>query len=184
MDALTVAAHIVNMAADAGDHIDHLKLQKLCYYAQGYSLALRQRPLFDDPIEAWEHGPVVSDVYHAYKQHGREQILPAGPAPEIEQWRRDVIKMVYDRLGWMSSWNLRNLTHMEQPWRDAWRTGERDAELPPKQIHDFFRKELLGQRAIAKPVSKDEVEKMLRTDVELQQRIARRREQPSSPARF
>ena len=37
MDACSVAANIVQMAADAGDRIDHLKLQKLCYYAQGYS---------------------------------------------------------------------------------------------------------------------------------------------------
>ena len=184
MDARIVAAHIVNLAAERGDLIDPLKLQKLCYYAQGYSLALRQRLMFDDPIQAWEHGPVVPDVYQAYKQHGRDSIPPSADAPELEQWRRDVIEMVYTRLGWMTSWNLRNQTHMEQPWRDAWRTGEHDAELPVKQMRDFFRKELLGQRVIAKPVSKDAVEEMLRTDVDLQQRVARRRNQPTSRSRF
>lgn len=177
MDARTVAAHIVNMAAEHGDLIDPLKLQKLCYYAQGYSLALRQRPMFEDPIQAWEHGPVVPDVYHAYKQHRREPIPPSAHAPELESWRLDVLGIVYARFGWMTSWNLRNQTHMEQPWRDAWRTGERDAELPVKQMQEFFHKELLGQRVIAKPMPQSAVEEMLRNDIELQQRVAERRAQ-------
>lgn len=38
---------------DAGDVITNLKLQKLVYYAQGFSLALCGRPLFAERIEAW-----------------------------------------------------------------------------------------------------------------------------------
>ena len=52
---------------DAGDIISNLKLQKLLYYAQGVTLALTGKPLFSDPIEAWQHGPVVPSVYRLYK---------------------------------------------------------------------------------------------------------------------
>ena len=184
MDACTVAACIIQMAADAGDRIDHLKLQKLCYYAQGYSLALRQRRLFEDPIQAGEIGPVVPSVCQTYGQRGREQILPAGPAPELDQWQRDLLELVYARFGWMTTWALRNQTHLEQPWRDAWRTGECDAELPPKQIRDFFLKELLGQRVDPKPWTKEEVREFLLNNEELARRVAERRNDPSSPSTF
>jgi len=35
-----------------------MKLQKLCYYAQAWSLVWDERPLFDERIEAWANGPV------------------------------------------------------------------------------------------------------------------------------
>ena len=48
---------------EIGDGISNLKLQKLCYYAQGFYLAQHDTPLFEDTIEAWQHGPVsVSNV--------------------------------------------------------------------------------------------------------------------------
>ncbi len=184
MDATAIAARIVHMAADAGDRIDHLKLQKLCYYAQGYSLALWQKPIFDDRIEAWEHGPVVPAVYHQYKEHGRISIPATGEKPELEQWRIEVLEMIYARLGWMTSWNLRNQTHMERPWHDVWRRDERGGEISRRAIYEFFNGELLGQRAIPPPVDKDAVRAMLENDVELQQRVARRRGQPTSPVTF
>src|SRR6478735_3641830 len=62
---------------EAGDSISNLKLQKLVYYAQGYHLAIHDRPLFFEPIEAWVHGPVVPELYRSFKQHGSEAIPPS-----------------------------------------------------------------------------------------------------------
>ncbi|WP_110558686.1 Panacea domain-containing protein [Helicobacter cinaedi] len=47
--------------------LSKLKFQKLLYYAQGYYTALFNKPLFEENIEAWEHGPVVREVYDALK---------------------------------------------------------------------------------------------------------------------
>ena len=35
-----------------------MKLQKLCYYAQVWSLVWDDYPLFDEDFEAWANGPV------------------------------------------------------------------------------------------------------------------------------
>ncbi len=48
---------------EAGDVITQLKLQKLMYIAQGIHLALYDAPLFKEEIEAWQHGPVVRELY-------------------------------------------------------------------------------------------------------------------------
>ena len=62
---------------DAGDVITNLKLQKLVYYAQGFSLALCGRPLFAERIEAWQHGPVCP----LFSQSTKRAAPSASPRP-------------------------------------------------------------------------------------------------------
>jgi uncharacterized phage-associated protein len=54
-----VAAYIL---AEQGP-VTHMKLQKLVYYCQGWHLAWDEKPLFDEPIEAWANGPVCPALY-------------------------------------------------------------------------------------------------------------------------
>lgn len=107
---------------ETGDSLSNLKLQKMVYYAQGFHLALTGVPLFDDPIEAWEHGPVVPSLYQRFKQYG------SGPIPQPEngidvdsypEEVRDLLDEVFQVYGQYSAWKLRNMTHAEPPWIDA-----------------------------------------------------------------
>lgn len=54
--------------------VTNLKLQKLIYFAYEIYLLKTGKRLFEEPIVAFQHGPVVEEVYHSYKQHGREKI--------------------------------------------------------------------------------------------------------------
>ena len=108
--------------ADAAEPINNLKLQKLCYYAQGVALAKLQRPLFFEDIEHWQHGPVVPTLWREYRQFGSNPI----PPPEFPldfkmfdsetRWVLDSVMRTYGRL---SAWDLRNMTHTEPPWRNT-----------------------------------------------------------------
>jgi len=60
------------------DAITQLKLNKLLYYAQGLYLAKMGKPLFDDPIEAWDLGPVVPVIYKKYSVCGKNPIAAEG----------------------------------------------------------------------------------------------------------
>ena len=48
----------------------HKKLQKLCYYAKAWYLALKDENLIDDDFEAWVHGAVQPNLYQEYKVYG------------------------------------------------------------------------------------------------------------------
>jgi uncharacterized phage-associated protein len=115
----------------AGDLISNLKLQKLLYYAQGFCLALTSKPLFHEPIEAWTHGPVVPAVYHRFKDY-RDFGLPI-PAdiPQFDSGTQELLDEVYAVYGQFSAWKLRNMTHLESPWRDT-PTGETISEAALK----------------------------------------------------
>jgi uncharacterized phage-associated protein len=125
---------------EAGDLLSNLKLQKLCYYAQGFHLALFGKPLFEDSIEAWTHGPVVPELYHAYKQHGSGAI-PMPQGFEVESINKDVRELldeVYNTYGQFSAWKLRNMTHDEAPWVQAYGRGA-GAVISQDSMQDFFK---------------------------------------------
>lgn len=136
--AKEVAKFFLTLAEpDEGDAVTNLKLQKLCYYAQGFSLATLDRPMFGEAIEAWEHGPVVPDVYHEYKRFGSERI----PEPKdvdlnvFSPEERELLVEVWNVYGQFSAWKLRNMTHDEPPWKDT----ERGDVISHEKLRAFFR---------------------------------------------
>ena len=73
-DAHEVALWILSEAKKQGIRMTHMKLQKLLYYAQAYYIAMTGNPLFRNPIFAWQHGPVVPDIYHSFCHFGNSLI--------------------------------------------------------------------------------------------------------------
>ncbi len=110
---------------DSGDLISNLKLQKLVYYAQGIHLAATGKPLFDDDILAWTHGPVIETLYHTYKDNGDGSInpTPGYNIPNFDKKTKQLLDEVYRVLGQYSAWKLREMTHSETPWINADRKG-------------------------------------------------------------
>ena len=53
----------------------HKKLQKLCYYAKAWYLALNNENLIKEPFEAWVHGAVQPQLYQKYRGYGF-QLIP------------------------------------------------------------------------------------------------------------
>lgn len=126
----------------AGDLISNLKLQKLAYYAQGFCLALYDRPLFPERIEAWQHGPVVPELYHAYKEHGSGPI-PAPKDLDFDRYtpeERELLDEVYEVYGQFSAWKLRNMTHEEAPWKNMQDSGS--GEISHASLSEFFKTRL------------------------------------------
>jgi uncharacterized phage-associated protein len=106
---------------DSGELISNLKLQKLVYYAQALCLAGYNQQLFNDPIQAWAHGPVVESLYHAFKHNQGGAIKPTAsyPMPTLDKQTKDLLNEVYRTLGQYSAWRLREMTHSETPWIKA-----------------------------------------------------------------
>jgi uncharacterized phage-associated protein len=133
-DALDVACYFLyRVDREAGDTISPLKLQKLVYYAQAWSLALKDKPLFSEEIQAWVHGPVVYKVWDAYKEYKYSAIpLPSDPLPEFIDDQIEVLDEVWNTYGELSAKRLEQLTHSETPWikaRQGFAAGERSQNI-------------------------------------------------------
>lgn len=116
-------------APEDPDYLTNLKLQKLLYYIQGWHLAQTGRPAFAERIEAWREGPVIAEVYQAYKAVGKGPIVDA-PArrPRLADDLRDVVEQVWERYKAYSGYELSDMTHSESPWREA--RGDADPTAP------------------------------------------------------
>lgn len=96
-----------------------MKLQKLVYYCQAWSLVWDERPLFRASIEAWANGPVVPALYRKHKGLFKVEKWPSGSPDRLSAEQRETIDAVLDFYGPKPSHWLSALTHREAPWRDA-----------------------------------------------------------------
>ena len=66
------AIDIANFFIDVSDFMDeesitNMKVNKLVYFAQAWSLVKFNKKLFNEDIEAWKQGPVIPSVYKAFR---------------------------------------------------------------------------------------------------------------------
>jgi uncharacterized phage-associated protein len=138
-----VASFFVKIINDSGDVITNLKLQKLLYYAQGWHLGLYDKPLFDDQIEAWVHGPVVRTVYNRFKRSGSMPINATIQIPVLPKKVKDHLLDVLRAYDHLSAFQLEDLTHSEAPWKNARRGIAHDEnsnrEIPQEVMKSFFK---------------------------------------------
>lgn len=98
----------------------HKQLQKLCYYAQAWHLALLKEPLFAEEFQAWIHGPVSPILYHAYSQYGWQKInRRKEKPPQFPEETLGVLRAVYRTYSKFDGEKLEALTHSETPWQEA-----------------------------------------------------------------
>lgn len=96
-----------------------MKLQKLVYYSQAWSLVWDDEPLFCERVEAWANGPVVPALYNSHQGEFKISHLPEGNSSNLTQTQRETIDEVISFYGKHSSQWLSDLTHTEDPWIDA-----------------------------------------------------------------
>lgn len=119
--ALELAEWLCAHATPRPDLFTHLKLQKLAFYSYGALLAFGlEGETGEVSFEAWKHGPVAPDVYRRYADYGREALPRTscrhGYSARVESVLSDVLN-VYGR---MTAWQLREESHEEGPWQEAY----------------------------------------------------------------
>lgn len=111
-----VAAYILERCGS----MSAMKLQKLCYYAQAWSLVWDDEPLFAEDIEAWTNGPVIPKLYQKHKGTFKiEQGTIGGDSSSLAKSQKETIDAVCDGYFELNAQQLSDLTHSEAPWRNA-----------------------------------------------------------------
>src|SRR5947209_8901261 len=98
---MSVAKELIRLSF-AGEEIDpltNLRLQKLLYYAQAWSLVLRESELFPEEIEAWCWGPVVPAVYNKLPDGQGASQIPSTmfvDAPDLPPEDLELVRSVWE----------------------------------------------------------------------------------------
>ena len=150
--ALTIANAFIERAKEAGEFLTAMQLQKLVYFAHGWHLAITDKPLIDEQIEAWRYGPVVPSIYQAFLRFG------AGPITEVEnrdelgaplfdETTRELLDKIWDVYGGFSAPRLSVMTHRSgTPWDKTVRAAAQKyggslpigTDIPMEEIKKHF----------------------------------------------
>lgn len=138
----TVADFFIVSAHKHGDCLTNLKLQKLVYYAQAWSLGLRGEEIFDADFQAWVHGPVCPALYARFKEYRWNPITIQPELPKIPDEIESHLIDVYEAYEQFSGYQLEKMTHAEDPWiiaRDGIPLDEAsNAVIHKEEIRDFY----------------------------------------------
>lgn len=118
-----------------------MKLQKLCYYSQAWTLAWDEVPLFNEDFEAWANGPVCRSLFDLHKG---KFLISADDLPEsseaecLSDSERENINKVLEFYGDKEGHWLSELTHKERPWKEA---RQKANVLPGDSCNEIITKE-------------------------------------------
>jgi uncharacterized phage-associated protein len=142
-DARNIANEFLRIAKESGHTLTNMQLQKLVYIAQGWALAILNHGLIDEPVEAWQYGPVIPSLYHNLSKYGAGIVnapIPVLAAERLHPTEKALLNSVWNSYGHMSGFKLSTITHQENtPWSRTVRNFGLRAVIPENYIADHYR---------------------------------------------
>ncbi|ADW67187.1 Panacea domain-containing protein [Granulicella tundricola] len=149
--ATAVANELLDRASAEGLSLTQINIQKLVYFAHGWNLGWSANPLILDPIEAWQYGPVVRNLYNQFRRFGSSPITGKAvefridsngkigtTCPTLEDaYSKSVVGAVWNQYGRLQPFKLVELTHAPgSPWEAAW--NAKKALIENEDIRRYF----------------------------------------------
>ncbi len=150
--AIAVANFFIDKAKKTATHLSNMHLQKMIFFAHAIYFKQTGKPLFSDPVLAWQHGPVVESLYHRLKCYGNSDItelisklepcdekrffpcrLVTPTIPDDNSEVVSFLNQVWDKLSGIETWRLRSLSHAED---GAWYKTVKKQGINPKDDED------------------------------------------------
>jgi uncharacterized phage-associated protein len=148
--ALAVAQRMLEECgkSEPSASVTPMQLIKLVYIAHGYMLGRHGKPLLDEPVQAWQYGPVVKSVYNAVREDRSapvKAVRGAGPH-EFTPEEAAVIRHVAQAYGRFDGITLSSATHKpDTPWHVTWTERGQNSPIPDDLIENFYRMAIMGQ---------------------------------------
>jgi uncharacterized phage-associated protein len=152
-NAIQIANYFIWKGLQEGDPVSPMKLQKLLFYAYGWFRVLKNDVLFNESIQAWKYGPVITTVYHSTKQWGSNGIQefitsPSDDFPVFLDENNDAAIIEFLNIIWgayskYSAMQLSNATHApNSPWTkvvESYPSGiPSNTSIPDDYIRTYF----------------------------------------------
>lgn len=114
---------IDRLTSDEEMSLIHLKLQKLLYYVQAWSLGIEGCTMFDGKFQAWAHGPVNREIYDRFSDKSLYGFITRNDIRNnnvtLSFADKDFINYILDNYAGYSGTQLEQMTHEETPWIEA-----------------------------------------------------------------
>ena len=132
---MAMANFIIKHAHEREIPISNLHLQKILYFLQAaFLVKYNGKPLINGNFSRWSYGPVMQEVYNAYRENGSSSIRDLSPNISIKDGKWDIkapeitkldefdnasstlLVNTIDTLLANNPWNLVDITHRQELW--------------------------------------------------------------------
>ncbi len=140
--AIHVSNFFTNKAIKENSPLSIMQALKLTYIAQGFHLSLTENSFFNDKIEAWKYGPVITNLYYHLKRIMDEKVYLIKEEQDVKvdfnDKQNDILKVVFGKYAKLGAWELSELTHKTgTPWEETYKdnpNSEIDIDLIKKHF--------------------------------------------------
>lgn len=144
-DIVKDAYYLVSLFKEDRKVVTQLHIQKLMFLIEAYYMCITNEPrLYECEYQAWNFGPVATQLYKKFKTYGKNDIVLADKEIEegesIPEEKKEIIKKVYETFKEFSAMDLVKFTHAEgSPWKEAW-DNEPYSSIPKEKMKMWFSK--------------------------------------------
>ena len=98
-----------------------MKLQKLAYYSQAWHMVWEDEALFPEDFQAWANGPVSPALYDRHRGMFQvdQSLFKSSKVGNLSTESKKNIDKVLSFYGGKTAFWLSNVSHQEDPWKDA-----------------------------------------------------------------
>jgi len=152
-----VANRFLQLAKAKGLQLTQMQLQKLVYISHGWSLAILGKALTMDAPQAFDYGPVYTELWEALRRYGSGPVSSpikvgdfgfgafASNADEVsvgqfEGNAEELISSVFENYGHFHAFQLSAMTHeVGTPWHQVYvKEGRKRGQIQNDRIRDHF----------------------------------------------
>jgi len=116
------------------ENITPIKLQYLCYYAQGIYMLKNEKALFKEDFYAFEQGPIIEELNLKYNNLEWRGIGKEIEKIEVNELEDELLFQVISTFGSYESSELLNIIKEESPWQDTFQKIDVDTFVLKKEI--------------------------------------------------
>lgn len=145
-----IAKKLLELSKKEGSSMGTMKLLKLTYITHGWYLCFRDKPLFENDVQAWKYGPVIPELYHVIKRFGVGNVdldlIELYSENELDENDAEFIKIIFNAYKKFTGLQLSSKTHeIGTPWEKVY-DGHFYKVIDNSIIKDYY-KELKRKEA-------------------------------------
>ena len=141
LKSMVVAEHIRWLRDQADEVTTPMHVLKLVYISHGWMLGWFGQPLVQERVAAWQYGPVIPELYYAYKVFGKQHIGFYADSKEasMDSDQLKIIRAVESGYRTFSALELSAKTHETgSPWDTAVKKYGLNCWIPNGLIEKYY----------------------------------------------
>lgn len=140
-NAITLAHYFVRESQNSKVPITTFKAEFMVYFAHGWHLAIDGRPLIDEPIKAWRHGPVVESVHKFYsKVKDIYRTLDESQLDAIKEMDQEFLDGIWMHYGHLNEMQMLSLcTEDGTPWFATYQRSSLELVISENKIKNHYK---------------------------------------------